>query len=260
MELVPRISRAQKMDALSSQSNLAGYKAVLLAADHLPKIFPLLMTAAGTINPAKVVVMGAGVAGLQAIATAKRLGAVVEVSDVRPAVKEQVESLGARYIEPPATLQSTPSDSLEDKGGYAKAASAEFLKQQQAITHKHIIVADVVICTALVPGKTAPKLISKETVEAMRPGSVIVDMAVEQGGNCELSQLGKIIRHHDVTIIGLTNLPGMLPTNASEVYSKNILAVVQHLYADQKLNLDLADEINHAAIVTHGSQVLWKPS
>lgn len=244
MDLVPRISRAQTMDALSSQSNLAGYKAVLLAADRLPKIFPLMTTAAGTIAPAKVVVLGGGVAGLQAVATAKRLGAVVEVSDVRLAVKEQVESLGARFI------SVEGAESLEGAGGYAKEASPEFLRRQQELVRAHLVAADAIITTALVPGKPAPRLIAADVVREMRPGSVIVDMAVEQGGNCELSEAGKISVKHGVTLIGLRNLPGLIPAPASQVYSRNVLAVVEHLFAAAGA-IDLTDEINGAAFVTH---------
>lgn len=221
MDQVPRITRAQKLDALSSQSNLAGYKAVLMAANALPKIFPMLMTAAGTIRPAKVVVVGAGVAGLQAIATAKRLGAVVDVSDIRPAVKEQVASLGANYIEVPS------EENLETAGGYAKEASPEFLKMQAEITRKHFVDADVIITTALIPGKPAPKLVAADVVRDMKPGSVIVDLAAEQGGNCELTQSGKTVVEHGVTIMGELNLPGKLPLNASDIYAKNLQNALQ---------------------------------
>lgn len=255
MDQVPRISRAQKMDALSSQSNLAGYKAAMLAAEHLPKLFPLMMTAAGTIRPARVVILGAGVAGLQAIATCRRLGAVVEVSDVRTAVKEQVESLGARFIEVPA------QENLDGSGGYAREASEAYLKKQRDEVRRHILAADAVITTALVPGKPAPKLIDAETVAAMRPGSVIVDLAAPQGGNCAVSQSGKIIRHGGVTVIGLDNLPGLVPVNASEVYANNLLAVMKHLYpkgAAGGLQLDRNDEITAASLVTHAGEVLYK--
>ena len=216
MDAIPRISRAQKMDALSSQSNLAGYKTVLLGANALGKIFPLMMTAAGTIKPCKVVIMGAGVAGLQAIATAKRLGAVVWVSDIRPETKEQVESLGGKFIE----VQG--DESIKTEGGYVKAVSEEFLKKQQAVIAKHVAEADLVITTALIPGKKAPVLITEDMVKSMRTGSVIVDMAVEQGGNCPLSEVNQNVVKHGVTIIGESNLPGLLPSNASELYAKNI--------------------------------------
>ncbi|MCB1303362.1 MAG: Re/Si-specific NAD(P)(+) transhydrogenase subunit alpha, partial [Leptospiraceae bacterium] len=215
MNDIPRITRAQRMDALSSQTNLAGYKAVLMGANALRKIFPLLMTAAGTISPAKVVILGAGVAGLQAIATARRLGAVVEVSDVRPAVKEQVESLGGKYIEPPQ------DETLEGEGGYAKEASEEYLKKQQELLKKHISEADVVVTTAQVPGKKAPVLISEETVQSMRPGSVIVDMAAGTGGNCAITEAGQVVEKHGVTIIGETNIVSLVAFNASQLYSRN---------------------------------------
>lgn len=249
MDLLPRISRAQTMDALSSQSNLGGYKAVLLAADHLPNIFPLMTTAAGTIKPAKVVIMGAGVAGLQAIATAKRLGAVVEVSDVRAAVKEQVESLGGRFI------QIDGAAAMEDSGGYAKEASKEFLQKQKELVRKHIIAADVVITTALVPGKPAPKLVTADMVAEMRKGSVIVDLAAEQGGNCELTEPGKISNKDGVTIIGLLNLPSLLPVNATQMYARNVLAVVEHVFPKGALNLDFNDEINAASFLTHEGKI-----
>ena len=244
LDRVPRISRAQSMDALSSQASIAGYKAVLLAADHLPRVMPLMMTAAGTLTPARIVVLGAGVAGLQAIATAKRLGAVVEVSDVRAAVKEQVESLGARFI------QVEGAEDLSGEGGYAKEASAEFLQRQQVEVRKRIVAADAVITTALVPGRKAPRLVTSDMVRDMRPGSVIVDMAVEQGGNCEDSEDGQIVTKHGVTIIGLRNLPGRVPVHASEVYSRNLLEVVRLLFPKGVRTIDLADEITAGAVVT----------
>ncbi len=249
MDAVPRITKAQRMDALSSQTNLAGYKTVLLAANALDKIFPLMMTAAGTIAPAKVVIMGAGVAGLQAIATAKRLGAVVEVSDVRPAVKEQVESLGAKYIEPPV------EEGLEGEGGYAREATPEFLAKQQEILEKHVAEADVVITTALVPGKKAPVLVTEAMVKKMRSGAVIVDMATEQGGNCELSEMNSTVVKEGVTIIGLTNLPSHMPMNASELYSRNIHSLLQYLTKEGKLELDPEDEIVTGALITRGGEI-----
>jgi NAD(P) transhydrogenase subunit alpha len=249
MELIPRITRAQSMDALSSQSNIAGYKAALLAADALPKLFPLLMTAAGTIRPARVVVLGAGVAGLQAIATARRLGAVVEVSDVRQAVKEQVESLGARF------LVVEGAEDLEGEGGYAREASREFLERQQALVQKHIVAADAVITTALVPGRPAPRLITAEMVRQMRRGSVIVDLAVEQGGNCELSVPGEVVVREGVTLIGHRNLPGRVPVHASEVYARNLLHVVHHLHQGSERRLDFEDEITAASVVIHDGKV-----
>ncbi|MBP7125933.1 Re/Si-specific NAD(P)(+) transhydrogenase subunit alpha [Myxococcota bacterium] len=249
LDRVPRISRAQSMDALSSQSNIAGYKAALLAADALPRMMPLLMTAAGTITPARVVVLGAGVAGLQAIATARRLGAVVEVSDVRAAVKEQVQSLGARFIEVEGM------GDLEGEGGYAKEASAEFLDRQKAEVRRRIAAADAVITTALVPGKRAPVLVTREMVEEMRPGSVIVDMAVEQGGNCELSQPGRTVEHRGVTIIGLRNLPSTLPRNASEVYARNLLEAVRLLLPKGEPLVNLEDPIVAGALVVHHGEI-----
>ena len=254
MELVPRIARAQKMDALSSQSNVAGYKAVLLAASSLPKYFPLLMTAAGTIQPARVVILGGGVAGLQALATARKLGAVVEVSDVRPAVKEQVQSLGGKFIDLPM------AESGEGAGGYAKEVSAEFLRKQQEIVRQRILQADVVITTALVPGRPAPKLVPAETVRGMRAGSVIVDLAAEQGGNCELTVPGETVVREGVTLIGHTNLPATVPHDASVVYARNVLEVVLLITqkGEKKLNLD--DEIVRAMVLTHGGEVRHGPT
>ena len=249
MEMVPRITRAQKMDALSSQSNIAGYKAVLLAADHAVKLFPMLMTAAGTIRPSRVVILGAGVAGLQAIATAKRLGAIVEVSDVRPAVKEQVQSLGGNFIEVPG------SEDMEDEGGYAKEATPEFLAKQKELVGEHIKNADAVITTALVPGKPAPKLISKELVSQMKHGAVIVDLAAEQGGNCELTRSGEIAEENGVKILGLLNLPAMLPVHATEMYAKNILNVLGDIVKDGAAVLDFEDEVVAGSVVTHGGEV-----
>ncbi len=250
MDQIPRISRAQSMDALTSQSNIAGYKAVILAANALPKLFPMMMTASGTIKPAKVVVLGAGVAGLQAIATAKRLGAVVEVSDIRPAVKEQVESLGGRFIE------IEMDAGMEDSGGYAKEVSADFLKRQQDLVRKHMIHADVVITTALVPGKPAPMLVPEETVQAMRAGSVIVDLAAgEKGGNCALSVLGEEVSKHGVTILAPKNLAATQPIDASAMYANNILAVLRHLYPEVELQLDFEDPITNGSIVTHNGEI-----
>lgn len=250
MEMVPRTTLAQKMDALSSQANLAGYKSVLLAANHLGKIFPLMMTAAGTISPAKVVIMGAGVAGLQALGTAKRLGAVVEVSDIRPAVKEEVQSLGGKFIEVETT------ENMQDEGGYAKEASEEFLKKQKELIFKHITEADIVITTALVPGKKAPVLVTEEMVKNMKPGSVVLDMAVEFGGNCEISEAGKIVKKYDVTIIGEPNLPSLVPTHASEMYSKNILSLIQHIGKEGKIELKLEDEIVKGCLLTRKGEVI----
>jgi NAD(P) transhydrogenase subunit alpha len=250
MDAIPRISRAQKMDVLSSQANLAGYKAVILGAAALGKIFPLLMTAAGTLKPAKVVIMGAGVAGLQAIATAKRLGAIVEVSDIRPETKEQVESLGGRFIE----LKG--DDSIKVEGGYVKNVSEEFLKKQQALVAKHISEADLVITTALIPGKKAPRLITADMVSAMKNGSVIVDMAVGQGGNCELSEAGKNVVKHGVTIIGESNLPSLLPLNASELYARNIQAFLLHLATKDGFKWELEEEITKGSLIVHNGKII----
>lgn len=250
MDMIPRTTLAQKMDALSSQANIAGYKSVILAANHLGKIFPLMMTAAGTISPAKVVIMGAGVAGLQALGTAKRLGAVVEVSDIRPAVKEEVQSLGGKFIE-----VETSAD-MQDAGGYAKEASPEFLKKQQELIFKHVTEADIVITTALVPGKKAPILVTEEMVKNMRAGSVVLDMATEFGGNCEISEKGKTVKKYDVTIIGESNLPSLVPTHASEMYSKNILSLIQHISKDGKINLNLDDEILKGCLITRNGEVI----
>jgi H+-translocating NAD(P) transhydrogenase subunit alpha len=254
MELVPRVTRAQKMDALSSQSNVAGYKAVLLAATQLPKYFPLLMTAAGTIQPARVVILGAGVAGLQALATARKLGAVVEVSDVRPAVKEQVQSLGGKYIDVPL------AESGEGTGGYAKEMSPEFLRKQQEIVQQRIVQSDVVITTALVPGRPAPKLISAETVRGMRPGGVIVDLAAEQGGNCELTVPGETVVREGITLIGHTNLAATVPRDASAVYARNVQEVVMLITRKGEKNLDLADEIVQGMLLTHAGEVRHAPT
>ena len=258
MELVPRITRAQKMDALSSQASIAGYKAVLIGATRLDKYFPLLMTAAGTVQPAKVVIMGAGVAGLQAIGTAKRLGAVVWVSDVRPAAKEQVESLGGKFIDLPM------EESGEGQGGYAKEMSKEFLAKQQAIIAEHVASADVVITTAQIPGKPAPRLVSAATVERMRPGSVIVDLAAEQGGNCELTEAGKDVVKHEVLIIGSTNLPASMPLDASMLYSRNVAALVLHLLkkddAGVSLHIDITEEVTGGTLLTHAGVVMHAPT
>jgi NAD(P) transhydrogenase subunit alpha len=255
MELMPRISRAQSMDALSSQSNIAGYKAVLMAADRLSKLFPMLMTAAGTLKPARVVILGAGVAGLQAIATAKRLGALVEVSDIRPIVKEQVESLGAKFIE--VAVKQTDA---ETKGGYAKEASAEFKKAQEEALSKRVAEADVVICTALIPGRPAPKLLPASMAKLMRPGSVIVDLAAEQGGNCELTKPGEVCSVGGVTIVGFKNVPAMVPLHASEMYAKNVLAFVQLVVKKGEWTVDEKDEIVAGCMVTRDGKVVHAPT
>ena len=255
MELVPRITRAQKMDALSSQANIAGYKAVLLGAVNLPKYFPLFMTAAGTVKPSRVVIMGAGVAGLQAIATAKRLGAVVEASDIRPETKEQIQSLGGKFIELPKMEESGAG-----AGGYAREVSADFLRQQQEIVARHVAQADVVITTALVPGRPAPKLLPASMVEKMKAGSVIVDLAVEQGGNCELSERGKEVRKHGVLIVGHPNLPATMPADASMLYSRNVMALLQNVLKDGALNYDLTDEVTSGTRLTHEGKIVHAPT
>lgn len=250
MDMIPRTTLAQKMDALSSQANIAGYKSVIMCADALGKIFPLLMTAAGTISAAKVVIMGAGVAGLQALGTAKRLGAIVEVSDIRPAVKEEVQSLGGKFIEVETDA------SMQDAGGYAKEASPEFLKKQKELIFKHITEADIVITTALVPGKKAPVLVTEEMVKHMRPGSVVLDMAVEFGGNCEISEMGKTVKKHGVTIIGEPNLPSLVPTHSSEMYAKNLLNLIAYISKDGKVELNLENEIVKGALITYNGEVV----
>jgi NAD(P) transhydrogenase subunit alpha len=254
MELVPRITRAQEMDALSSQASIAGYKAVVLAASRLGKYFPLMMTAAGTVPPARVVIMGAGVAGLQAVATARRLGAVVEVSDVRPVVKEQVESLGGKFIELPQV------ESGEGQGGYAKEMSDDFLRRQREIVTRHVAAADVVVCTALVPGRKAPLLLSREMVEAMKPGAVVVDLAVSQGGNCELSQPGREVRHGGVLILGPANLAAETPLDASQLYARNVWALVKSQVKDKAFVFDPADEVMAGTTLAHAGEIRHAPT
>ena len=251
MELMPRITRAQSMDALSSMATIAGYKAVLLAADTLPKMFPMFMTAAGTIKPAKVFIMGVGVAGLQAIATTKRLGAVVSAYDIRPAVKEQVESVGGKFV-----VLDLETGESEDKGGYAKAMDEEFYRKQRELMAEVVAEQDVVITTAAVPGKKAPILLTKEMVQGMSPGSVIVDIAAERGGNCELTRCGETIVEHDVTIIGPANLPSTVPYHASQMYSKNITTFLAHLIKEGKLELDMEDEITSDTLITLDGEVV----
>jgi NAD(P) transhydrogenase subunit alpha len=250
MDAIPRISRAQKMDALSSQANLAGYKSVIMAADTIGKIFPMMTTAAGTIRPSKVVIFGAGVAGLQAIATAKRLGAVVEVSDIRPETKEQVQSLGGKFIE------MKGDSSIKIEGGYVKGVSEEFLKMQQELVTKHVREADIVITTALIPGKKAPLLVTEEMVKGMRFGSVIVDMAVEQGGNVVGSELNRTVQKHGVTIIGESNIPSLLPMNASDLYAKNIQTLLLHLADKDKFKWELEEEITKGSLIVHKGQAI----
>ena len=249
MELVPRITRAQSMDALSSQATVAGYMAALLGATSIGKFFPMLMTAAGTIAPAKVLVLGAGVAGLQAIATARRLGAVVQGYDIRPAVKEQVESLGAQWV-------GMAMDEAVGAGGYAKELGEEAKQKAAAHLQKLVADADVVITTAQIPGRPAPLLIPRAMVEAMRPGSVIVDLAAESGGNCELARAGEEIMHGGVRVLGPVNLASSLPYHASQMYSRNVTTLLKHLVKDGALALDLDDEITRGALVTHGGDVV----
>jgi len=250
MELLPRITRAQSMDALSSQATIAGYRAVLLAAMALPKIFPMLVTAAGTIQPARVFVIGAGVAGLQAIATARRLGAVVEAYDTRAAVAEQVQSLGARFVE-----LDLDSGDAEDTGGYAKAQSEAFYERQRAELGKKLRASDVVVTTALVPGQRAPLLIDEAAVKGMKPGSVIVDLAAENGGNCALTDPDAPTVAHGVQILPGTNLPSDIPANASQMYAKNLVTLIKHLAPEGQLVFDIEDEITRGAMLTHDGQV-----
>ena len=255
MHLVPRTTLAQKMDALSSQANIAGYKAVLMGSSHISVYMPLLMTAAGTIRPAKVLILGAGVAGLQAIATAKRLGAQVEAFDVRPEVKEQVESLGAKFVE-----VSSDSDDGVGEGGYAKETSDEYKQKQQELIKEHISEADMVVTTALIPGRKAPILIGKDVVELMKPGSVIMDLAAENGGNCEVTEKDKIITHNDVIVDGTSNIPATMPVHASELYAKNISALVLYMTKENNLNLDMGDEIISGSSYTHEGKITHEPT
>jgi NAD(P) transhydrogenase subunit alpha len=256
MELMPRITRAQSMDALSSMATIAGYKGVLLAANHLPRMFPMLMTAAGTLTAARVFIVGAGVAGLQAIATARRLGAKVEAYDVRPAVKEQVQSLGARFVE-----MALETGDAEDKGGYAKAQDESFYRRQREMMLRVIAGNDVVITTALIPGKKAPTLVTEEMVDGMTPGSVIVDLAAERGGNCALTRPDEVVVHKGVTIVGPSNPPALVPNHASQMYAKNITTFLSHLLgkdgaAKTALELDLSDEITRETLLTRGGEVV----
>lgn len=249
MDAIPRISRAQSMDVLSSQSNLAGYKAVILGAEHMTRIFPLMMTSAGTITPSKVLIFGIGVAGLQAIATAKRLGAVVEATDVRPETKEQAESLGAKFI-------TVADDGIKTEGGYAKEVTPEYLAKQKEAVNKSLFQADLVITTALVMGRKAPILITEEQVKQMKFGAVIVDMAVEQGGNCELSELNKVVVKHGVKIVGIENLPSSLATNASELYAKNVMNLLVHLSDKSGFKWDMDEEITKGTLIVHNGKNL----
>ncbi len=249
MEKLPRITRAQNMDVLSSQANIAGYKAVIIAANIYQRFFPMLMTAAGTVKAARVLVLGAGVAGLQAIATAKRLGAVVEAFDVRPAAKEQVESLGAKFVEVP--LSDEEKAKAETAGGYATEMSEDYKRRQGELVHQRAVAADVVITTALIPGRPAPVLIKEETVESMKPGSVIVDMAVEAGGNCPLSELDKTVVKHDVHLVGIANIPGLVAADSSTLYARNLMNFLNLLIDAEsgKLNINREDEIVAGTLV-----------
>jgi NAD(P) transhydrogenase subunit alpha len=247
LELLPRISRAQSMDVLSSQANIAGYKAVLLAATALDRYVPMLMTAAGTIQPSRVLILGAGVAGLQALATARRLGGVVYVSDVRPAAKEQVESLGGRFIDPPEQ-EEAPAES----GGYAREASETFLEAQRLQLSEQLALADMVICTAQVPGRPAPRLISEEMLDGMRPGAVVVDLAVGQGGNCFGTIPGATVERHGVLLIGADGLPSTVPNHASALYARNISALIEHVLGEEGFRLDPEDPILNGCLFTHG--------
>ena len=251
IEFMPRTTRAQSMDALSSMGTICGYKAVLIAAGELPKIFPMLTTAAGTITPARVLVIGAGVAGLQAIATARRLGAVVSAYDLRPAAKEQVQSLGGRFVELPIEAKDA-----QDAGGYAKAQDEDFYRRQRELLGKVVANNDVVITAAVVPGKKSPVLVTREMVAGMAPGSVIVDLAAERGGNCEFTQAGKVIVEHGVTIVGLFNLATAVPYHASQMYAKNITAFLTYMVKEGKLQLNLEDEIIQSTLVTLGGEVV----
>ena len=251
MEAIPRVTRAQRMDSLSSQATVGGYRAVILAAEALPKFFPMLMTAAGTVPPAKVLVLGAGVAGLQAIATARRLGGVVSAFDTRPAVKEQVLSLGAAFVE----LEMEVGETAQDARGYATVLSESQQVEQQRLLERHIADMDVVITTAAVPGQPAPRLIPANVVEAMRTGSVIVDLAAETGGNCELTEPGEVVERHGVKLIGTLNLPSGMPLHASQMYARNIQAVLEHLVVEGAVALDFDDEITADAVVTHEGRV-----
>lgn len=258
LEAAPRITRAQSLDVLSSQANLAGYKAVLLAAQYYGRLFPMMMTAAGTLKAARAVILGAGVAGLQAIATAKRLGAVVEASDVRPAAKEQIESLGAKFIDVPFETEEE-RQIAEGTGGYARAMPAAWMARQAALVAERCKQADIVITTALIPGRPAPTLLTAETVQAMKPGSVVVDLAVERGGNCPLSEKGAVIEKHGVTLVGLTNLPGLVATDASALYARNLFDFLKLITnAEGGLAIQREDEIVAACLMCEAGNVIQK--
>jgi NAD(P) transhydrogenase subunit alpha len=254
LELIPRITRAQSMDILSSQANLAGYKAVLLAADNFGRIFPQMMTPGGTLAPARAFVMGVGVAGLQAIATARRLGAVVTATDVRPATREQVQSLGGKFV----AVEDEEFKAAETAGGYAKQMSPEYQAKQAALVAEHIRLQDIVITTALIPGRPAPVLVSEDMVRSMKPGSVIVDMAVEQGGNCPLSEFGRTVERHGVKIVGPANLPAELPTDSSALFARNLLNFITPMVDKEtrELKIDLGDEVVKGTLVTQNGQIV----
>jgi NAD(P) transhydrogenase subunit alpha len=254
MDAIPRITRAQSMDTLSSQATVGGYKAVLIAAERLPKFMPLLTTAAGTVRPARGIVMGAGVAGLMAIGTARRMGAVVEATDVRPVVKEQVESLGGTFLAVEMTDEEKAK--AETAGGYATEMSDDYKRRQAELIAERVKEADFIITTALIPGRPAPRLVTDEMVKSMKPGSVIVDMAAEMGGNVEGTEAGKEVVKHGVTIVGITNLPATMPGSATQMYAKNIHTLVKHLVKDGGINLDFDDEITRGATITHGGKVV----
>ncbi len=251
LELVPRITRAQSMDILSSMATVAGYKAVLLAANNLPRMFPMMMTAAGTIAPAKAFVIGAGVAGLQAIASAKRHGAIVSAYDVRPAVKEQIESLGGKFV-----YMELESDDAEDSGGYAKEMGEDFINKQRELMTRVVAENDVVITTAAIPGKKSPILITEEMVKGMQPGSVIVDLAAERGGNCELTKAGEMVEYNDVKILGPINIPAEVPYHASQMYARNVVTFIQNMVKENAINIDLEDEIIIGTLVTSDGKVV----
>jgi NAD(P) transhydrogenase subunit alpha len=256
LEAAPRTSRAQSMDVLSSQANIAGYKAVMMAAERYQRFFPMLMTAAGTVKAARVVILGVGVAGLQAIATAKRLGAVIEASDVRPSVKEQVESLGAKFIDVPYETQEE-KDAAEGVGGYARPMPPSWLERQKLEVAKRVAQADVVITTALIPGRPAPVLVSEEMVKSMKPGSVIVDLAAPQGGNCPLTEPGQTVTRHGVVIVGETNVPALVAADASALYARNLLDFMKLIVSkDGAIHIDMQDDIVAACLMTQGGQVL----
>ena len=258
LEAAPRTTRAQSMDVLSSQANIAGYKAVMIAADKYQRFFPMLMTAAGTVKAARVVILGVGVAGLQAIATAKRLGAVIEASDVRPSVKEQVESLGAKFIDVPYETQEE-KEAAEGVGGYARPMPQSWLDRQKAEVAKRVAMADVVITTALIPGRAAPVLVTEEMVKSMKPGSVIVDLAAPQGGNCPLTEAGRTVVKHGVTLVGETNLPALVAADASSLYARNVLDFLKLIITKEgALNVDLNDDIVAACLMTHNGEVKRK--